>query len=293
MRNIWKLSVVGLAAMALSACAGFEYEKAKMVSPTGDAFSKALHKGYMEQAASEYKQGDYRSTDAYSLRAQAAAAGKPTAPEAIAARTIPDSAKADLTTARQQLVTALDAGAAQKWPDLAARGQVMYECWMEQQEENHQPEDIRVCRSGFENAMVQIRAAMIPTAVPAAAAAPATPAPAATPAMPGPYTVMFGFNSGQVDADGKRVLKDAVAAFKSSKASGVAVSGYADSSGSPAYNANLSQKRAKAVADALVAAGVPRTQVGTVYFGENRLKRPTDDGVRSVENRRVMIELKR
>ena len=290
MRTIWTLSVVGLAAMALSACAGFEYDKAKMVTPTGDAFSKALHKGYMEEAASEYKQGDYRSADAYSLRAEAAASGKPTAPEAIAARMIPESAKADLTAARQQLVAALDAGAAQKWPDLAARGQVKYECWMEQQEENFQADDIQACRSGFENAMVQIRAAMMPAATPAAAAAPA--APAAKAAAPVPYTIMFGFNSSQIDADANRVVKDVVAAYKKSTVGSVVVSGFADRAGDPAYNANLSQKRAKTVADALVAGGIPRAKIGTVYFGENRSKRATDDGVRSVENRRVEIELK-
>ena len=93
MRNVWKAAALGIAALALSACAGMEYDNAKMVAPTGDAFSKALHKGYMAEGASEYKQGDYGSADAYALRANAAAAGKPPAPEAIAARWMPAPAR--------------------------------------------------------------------------------------------------------------------------------------------------------------------------------------------------------
>ena len=289
MPPIGKLIVVGLAAILLSACAGMELEKAKMVSPTGDAFSKALNKAYLVESASEYKQGDYLDSDVYAMRATAAAAGKPPAPEAIAARTLPEAAKPDLTAARQQLVAAFDAGGAQKWPDLMARAQLGYECWMEQQEENFQSDDIKACRTAFENAMVQVRAAMTP--VPAAPAAAAAPAARPAPAMPS-FTVMFGFNSSQIDADANRVLKAAVAAHKSSNAKAVADSGNADRSGDPAYNAKLSQKRAQAVADALIAAGVPRAQVSVQSFGESRPKRPTDDGVRSVENRRVDIELK-
>ncbi len=294
MRNVWKAMAFGIAALALSACAGMEYDKAKMASPTGDAFSKALHKNYVAKAAEEYKDGDYSNADIFSVRALAAASGKPTAPEAVAARDLPESAKADLTAARQQLVAALDAGAAAKWPDVAALAQVQYECWMEEQEENRQPEDIRICRSGFENAMVQLRANMMPAAAapaPAPAPAPAAAAPKG-PTVPGPFTLYFGHNSNQLDADAKRVVAQAVAAFRSAKPSTLAVSGYADTSGNPAYNADLSQRRAKAVAAALIAAGVPRNQVGVVFFGENRQARKTDDDVKSVENRRVLIELK-
>jgi OOP family OmpA-OmpF porin len=52
----------------------------------------------------------------------------------------------------------------------------MFDCWMEQQEENNQPKHIAVCCSGFMNSLAQLKA---PTAKP-------------MPKLTGPYIVYFG-----------------------------------------------------------------------------------------------------
>ncbi len=55
----------------------------------------------------------------------------------------------ELTSARQRLVGTLNKGAAEKVPEETARAQTGFDCWMQEQEENFQPNDIEACRSQF------------------------------------------------------------------------------------------------------------------------------------------------
>ena len=50
----------------------------------------------------------------------------------------------------------------------------------------------------------------------------------------------------------------------------VEVSGHTDSDGSPTANKTLSERRAKAVAAAIIAAGIPSTQIASAGYGEER-----------------------
>ncbi|WP_335306728.1 OmpA family protein [Sphingomonas adhaesiva] len=69
----------------------------------------------------------------------------------------------------------------------------------------------------------------------------------------------------------------------------MAVVGHADRSGSAGFNQRLSQRRAEAVAAALVAEGMPRSAVSVRAVGERDPAVPTADGVREPANRRVAI----
>src|SRR3546814_4980823 len=95
-----KLAAAAAVMLGLSACAGFQLESAKGLTPSGDAFSAELYKEYLKLAESEFAQGDYDDSDVYSARAIASAAGTPPAPEALDAREIPANAQADLAAAR-------------------------------------------------------------------------------------------------------------------------------------------------------------------------------------------------
>jgi OmpA-OmpF porin, OOP family len=67
------------------------------------------------------------------------------------------------------------------------------------------------------------------------------------------------------------------------------VSGHADKSGSDTYNAALSERRARNVADLLVGAGVGAGVVTVEAFGETMPAVDTPDGVREPLNRRVEV----
>ncbi|MFN4038718.1 MAG: OmpA family protein [Erythrobacter sp.] len=71
------------------------------------------------------------------------------------------------------------------------------------------------------------------------------------------------------------------------------VFGFTDTTGSPATNQRLSEQRAQAVADYLIARGVARSRVETRGFGEDRayLRVPTADNVDEPRNRRVEIKI--
>ena len=74
-------------------------------------------------------------------------------------------------------------------------------------------------------------------------------------------------------------------------ASRIVIVGHADTSGSAAYNERLSDRRARTVADALVAQGVNGGAIAVDGLGETALARPTADGVREPLNRRATIDI--
>lgn len=107
-----------------------------------------------------------------------------------------------------------------------------------------------------------------PAPMPVAEAAPA-PAPVAEP-VPAPVVCtpqtetvtvsaekLFGFDKANLKEEGRRVLEETAAKIKSNpEITAVVVTGHTDRIGSEAYNQKLSERRAKQVADYLVAHGV-------------------------------------
>jgi flagellar motor protein MotB len=83
----------------------------------------------------------------------------------------------------------------------------------------------------------------------------------------------------------------AAAYARSGNPTRVLVVGHTDTSGSAAYNLGLSNRRARTVADALVAAGVNGGVVSLDGRGETQLARATADGVREPLNRRATVDI--
>lgn len=125
---------------------------------------------------------------------------------------------------------------------------------------------------------------------------PPPPLPPAPPPPPAPkeaksYVVYFAFDSAGLTPDARAVIADA-ASYEKDAAGGSVVIGYTDTSGTAAYNEALSERRAKAVADELVAEGVPAESLDVSWRGKIDLAVPTPDGVREPLNRRTTIRVK-
>ncbi|MEQ8394485.1 OmpA family protein [Thalassobaculum sp.] len=276
-----KLAVAATAMLGLSACAGFQLDNAKGLTPSGDAFSAGLYKEYLVLAEMEFAEGDYMDSDTFAARAIASANGKPPAPEELASRDIPAAAQGGLAEARRKLMEALDGGARSAKPDAAARAQASFDCWMQEQEENFQPADIKWCKDRFDAAMAQL----------------GTPAPAAAPKPSitfANFTVYFDFDKSTLTAQTQSTLIDAANAADDMAATNIEVSGYADRSGSEAYNMALSQRRADAVAKelaTLIGSNAPAMKL--MAYGETQNKVVTPDGVKEAKNRRVKIEIRK
>jgi outer membrane protein OmpA-like peptidoglycan-associated protein len=71
----------------------------------------------------------------------------------------------------------------------------------------------------------------------------------------------------------------------------VVVVGHTDTSGSVAYNMRLSERRAKATADQLVADGVPTQTLDVQWKGKSDPAVATGDGVKEPLNRRATISV--
>lgn len=67
----------------------------------------------------------------------------------------------------------------------------------------------------------------------------------------------------------------------------VQINGHADERGTRTHNADLSARRAQQVASVLESFGVPRTQIQTIGYGEER---PAADATQWDKNRRVELE---
>ncbi len=116
-------------------------------------------------------------------------------------------------------------------------------------------------------------------------------APQATAATAHQYAVYFAFNSSQLNSANKAVVAEAAQYALSAPAPKVTVVGHTDTSGSAAYNAILSERRAKAVAAGLREQGVPVSAMIVGWKGESDLAVPTRNGVARRENRRTTIDV--
>jgi OOP family OmpA-OmpF porin len=129
-------------------------------------------------------------------------------------------------------------------------------------------------------------AACVPAPVPPP---PAPPGPIAAPPGARAFTVYFGWNRSWVGPAGIAVLKQAAAVYGAGGAVTVQVTGYTDTSGSPAYNQRLSERRAYHVAHILTTMGVPWRAMAVSGHGETDPAVPTPDGIREPHNRRVTV----
>jgi OOP family OmpA-OmpF porin len=125
-----------------------------------------------------------------------------------------------------------------------------------------------------------------PAPPPPVAAPPPPPAPAAERRV---FLVFFDWDKAVITPDGMRIIEQAASAYRAGAPVQIQVTGYTDRSGSPGYNQRLSERRASAVAEALVRLGVPRNDMIVAGRGENDNRVPTADGVREPQNRRVEI----
>jgi len=287
---------LGLSALLLAACEhygaeathvlnGFELQEAEATTAPSDPFAAGLHAGYISLAQAEFAEGDYEDSDRFARRAQAVAEGKTVEPEhPITHRWIPLEHRADLFNGIWRLQKALRAGAREWAPEPASRAQVMYDCWVQEQEENFQPDDIAACRDGFLAAMDEVEA-LWPK--------PPEPEEPAMVPLPGPYVVFFDFDRSDLTPDAIATLDEVVADFQSAAPSTVIIAGHTDRAGSNAYNQALSERRAEAVAGYLSGQGVPRGAMTVDWYGEERPMVPTADGVPEQANRRVEIEFQK
>lgn len=239
----------------------------------GSAFTRALMGEYRDRARLEAEvEYEWRHAVLYARKAQRAAAGEVVQPEILADWDLPAAALPMLAEARARLVDALDNGARDRVPDIAATAQATFDCWVEEAWEN---EDDNACRDAVQSLLPKLQ----PPPEPVAEAPPPT------------FVVYFDFDKAALTPESRRTLDEVAKAVAQFKPAAVRVSGHTDTVGGPRYNDRLSKRRADVVAKALTEFGVPTASVRTESFGKTKPAVSTGNNVKELRNRRVEIVL--
>lgn len=108
---------------------------------------------------------------------------------------------------------------------------------------------------------------------------------------PGPFLVFFDWGKPELRSDDSAILDKVAEVYRANPGARLQLMGHTDRSGSAAVNRAAGLRRAEAVQAELVKRGVPRNVMSVASLGEDRPLVPTEDGVREVQNRRVVIAL--
>ena len=288
--------VILAAVITISACSFDKMDEAKALNETsavGNAFTQELtqeYRDFVNQELTTYK--DHADALHFSRKGLAAARGDMVMPEPITDWNLLPGHAEELTIARTRLVNVFALGAREMQPGLSAFAQARFDCWIEEQEENFQPDNISACKSQFLDALAQLEAAMPPPPPPA-------PEPVAEPFDVDPaqpmkienakYIVFFDWDESTLNAGAHSILDAAAEEAKGRSLTTINLVGHTDTSGSRDYNQKLSMKRANVVRDAMVARGVDASLLTVNHRGEDELLVDTADGVREPANRRTEV----
>lgn len=248
---------------------------------SGGGFNQELSRQYTDYATGEYRGAyDYTHANFFAKKAQLAASGAAVLPEEQQNWSLPPQKRGELSDARARLMAALDGGARERAPQLAARAQRSYDCWIEQQSENWQINDIAGCRAEFLQIMSQLEQR------------PAVAVPAPAPTGMREFRVFFDWDRSDLTPEGRSIIDQAAQQIRQGGNVVINLVGKADRSGTNDYNLGLSQRRATTVRNALLANGLSGTQITQEAVGEGQPEVPTDDGVREPRNRVVNIRIR-
>ncbi len=285
------------AVTALTACDFNKFEEVDALNeaqPVGSPFTQKLTGEYRDFVNNEVDgMKDHADALHFARKGLASARGDVVMPEPLSDWNVTAEHMNELSLGRSRLVAVYDLGAREAYPDVSAVAQARFDCWIENQEENFQQDEINRCKREFLASLEQLEGAM-PAQPPAAPAAAAEPAFDVDPNAPmnvenAMYLVFFDWDQSTLGPGAQSVL-DAVAAEVSKRSlNSINVVGHADKSGPNDYNQKLAQRRANAVRDALVQRGINASMISVSSRGEDEPLVETADNVREPANRRAQI----
>jgi len=252
-------------------------EESVMPIPGGNKFTRTLTREYLAYADFEAKdQKDWIDSLFFArkgLRSANAKSNDDVLPEPISRWNL--HSRTDVPTFtryRMRLINAFDAGSRRTFPVQSAIAQVRFDCWVERTSERASKAAIEKCRREFLEALRRI----------------------STPPRPKTrqWIVYFDFDKSLIRRNERPKIKDAASVAKASRGPQVTVVGHTDRAGSAAYNVALSLRRADAVREALILAGVPARAIRVFARGETENAVRTKDGVRKQANRRATINVR-
>jgi OOP family OmpA-OmpF porin len=283
---MFRFIAVSLAIGVLTSCSSGLVEEAESMKLGDNKFLSSLHAEYIALAKAENDESDFLDADHFASKAIRVGGGTTVGPDGIKSRKLPAGTTAALKAAEKRLKKVLKIGAANYAPQQMAKAQAMYDCWLQEQEEGHQPHDIRACRIAYLDAMDTVDEAK-PMKIEA------KPKKKKKAPFLGPFYIYFPFDvSDPEDPFNDEILSLVVSTAKKVGDKFIQVTGHTDRAGNSKYNMVLSKKRSISVKAALIERGVDAKRMNVFYLGEESPATATKDGVRSDNNRRVEIVIR-
>ena len=245
-------------------------------APAG-AFEAAAYEAYLGHAQYEfYDMQDFTDTIFHSEKAMAAAGGQRVMPQQPGARTLTPEHAAETGEVYQRLMAAIQGEPGQRLPATAGRAVADFDCWLEQQEENFQPDDIAACRDAVYAALAELEEPV-------------------DEALPDRISlssdVLFDFDRSEIKPEFTDEIDAAAELLLANPDVTVRIDGHTDNVGSQEYNQGLSERRAEAVAAYLEAADVDRGRMTVAGFSFNQPVADNATAEGRAQNRRVEIDL--
>ncbi len=270
--------LVGLVLLSftLEGC-GDSLAKLSRTQPIGAPLTVALAQEYLIFASREKTTYyDKVSASYFAQKGLDAAMGAQVEPEHLEKWHIPMGLQGEMQQARARLLAAIN-GSTPKANNAneLAQAQVSYDCWLEEQDENRQPENIAFCRNNFYQAVavaeqknIIISPMLLPTQ---------------------PYRTYYRPGQTDVPQQAGPVLNQLMMLIKQVQDYKMTVDGYADRTGKSAKNLIISEQRANKMRDAVVARGAIGEKIRT--FGHGDSGATGKKGVPNGQDRRVDITL--
>lgn len=245
-------------------------------TPT-DAYAAAAHEAYLGHAQYEFRDmQDYGDTIFHSQKVLAAASGQRVLPQNPSERRLTPEHAAEANEAYQRLLAAINGEPGQRLPAVAGRTVADFDCWLEQQEENFQVDDIAACRDAFYAGLAELE----------------TPVAAEVPDRITLSTdVLFAFDSAEIQPAFTAEIDDAAELLLAHPEETVRIDGHTDNIGTLEYNQGLSERRAEAVAAYLEARGISRDRLTVAGFSFTQPVADNSTSEGRAQNRRVEIDI--
>jgi outer membrane protein OmpA-like peptidoglycan-associated protein len=245
--QLFKTGVLA-AALFTASCAEQAISELEEANLEGAPFAEHLAREYAAFAKKNSRIYNH-DLDArhFAVKGLQAAEGLNVLPEDPRKWDLPESVIPMITEARERLTFALDKSGRVVAPALAARTQVLYDCWVQETENGHDPK-AALCHKGFTESLAALEAAVSKQAP--------------------TFSVMFDMNSSRLSHQALKVLEEVAKVAKNLPYHTVTITGYTDEMGGRKHNLILSQNRAAAVRDALIKLGVEQNRITAVGAGE-------------------------
>ncbi len=154
MMNFRTVCSAVLASSLLGGCVGdVDFTEIETLPRPEPGFQRSLGEAYLDY--SKVEAGEYDRADAkmFAAKAVKAFANDQVLPTKVEDRRIGPDQSGDLQKAYDDLLSAFAGAGRTLAPDDMAAAQAAYDCWLQEQEEGHQPADILACRTKFETSL--------------------------------------------------------------------------------------------------------------------------------------------